>query len=146
MNLATASAKLTGLWPSSDWTPDIAELFWGRVAKLDLTTEQVLEVLDEHKVVFRYKSPVVGDLLAKMRVKAAGPRATRPHDSLIRDEPDRETCSLSDFMARKKELGEEVHFKSDKGEHNIRRVQADARGASSAKDTDAGLKYREPGA
>lgn len=68
------SRRMAALFPKNDWTPDMLTLLGRRCVKFNLSTEQIDAVLDEYRATARHRSPVMSDLINRLRDAQGSPK------------------------------------------------------------------------
>lgn len=92
---------LHGLFPKSDWTPQMLVLFREDAFKIDISQEQAIAVVKQYRRDSRGRSPILKDLLTRLKA-ARGEAIARKTSEVSRNEP----TKFSDTLRRIHRLGD----------------------------------------
>lgn len=91
--------RIAALWPKNDWTPDLYRLLASRTTRVSVTRAQIDAVVGELRATTRNRSPVVKDLIARLK-SASAENTQRPEHATER----RDQAAIDEDMRRRTEF------------------------------------------
>jgi len=65
---------LTSLFPKMDWTEEMLSLFRRRIARFEIRPERIVEILEEHRMNTRRRSPDMMSVVRSLKEEAFAPK------------------------------------------------------------------------
>lgn len=81
---------LTSLFPKMDWTDEMLSLFRRRIARFEIPSTRIVEILEDHKMTTRRRSPDLMSVVRALKEEAFRPSVQKRWESPDTPRPPRE--------------------------------------------------------